>query len=110
MTKPRYNKLIYIFINPLQNTDVDTMTSFNHTRNSRATGTLQRVGSEALQQNCNSHDNDVTNADQEVPLMETPLQHGNSIQKLKFVVRIHGQYPSTSTSPQTFSLKVDYSA
>ncbi|XP_070778622.1 endoplasmic reticulum membrane sensor NFE2L1a [Enoplosus armatus] len=59
-----------------ENTGVDMMASFDDTRNSRATGTLQGVRSEALQQNCNNHDNDVTEADQEVLPMETPLQHG----------------------------------
>lgn len=57
-----------------ENTDVDMMTSFDH--NSRAAGTLQGVGSEALHQNCNNHDNSVTESDQEVFLMETPPQHG----------------------------------
>ncbi|XP_044038075.1 endoplasmic reticulum membrane sensor NFE2L1a [Siniperca chuatsi] len=51
-----------------ENTGVDMRTSFDDNRNSRATGTLQ--------QNCNNHDNDVSEADQEVLLMETPLQHG----------------------------------
>lgn len=53
------------------------MTLFDDAQNSRATGTLEDVRSEALQQNCNSHDNVLTVADQEVLLMETPLQHGN---------------------------------
>lgn len=85
---------IHFSILPLQNTSVD-MSSFDHTQNSRATGTLEGVRSEALKQNCNNHDNGVTEADQEVLLMETRLQHGNSIQKLTFVVRIHGQYRYT---------------
>lgn len=70
------------------------MISFDHTQNSRATETLQGVRSEALEQNCNNHDNDLTEPDPEVLLMETPLQHGNSIQKLTFVVRIPRQYPT----------------
>lgn len=53
------------------------MTSVDDAQNSRATGTLEGVRSEALQQNCKSHDNDLTVADREVLLMETPLQHGN---------------------------------
>ncbi|XP_051245057.1 endoplasmic reticulum membrane sensor NFE2L1a isoform X1 [Dicentrarchus labrax] len=59
-----------------ENTEVNMMTPFDHTRNSRATGTLHDVRSEALQLNCNNHDNDVTEADQEV-LMETPQQQGS---------------------------------
>ncbi|KAM9346065.1 endoplasmic reticulum membrane sensor NFE2L1a [Symphorus nematophorus] len=60
-----------------ETTDVDMMTSFDHARNSRDTGTLQGDASEALQQNCNNHDV-ITEADQEVLLMETPQQHGLS--------------------------------
>ncbi|XP_075939018.1 endoplasmic reticulum membrane sensor NFE2L1a [Anarhichas minor] len=59
-----------------ENTDVEMMTSFDHIQNSRATETLQGVGSEALRQNCNDHDNTATEAEQEVLLMETPMQHG----------------------------------
>ncbi|TDH03422.1 hypothetical protein EPR50_G00163980 [Perca flavescens] len=59
-----------------ENTDADILTSFDHTQNSRAAGTLQPVGSEALHQNCNNHENGITEADREEVLMETPLQHG----------------------------------
>ncbi|XP_029292894.1 endoplasmic reticulum membrane sensor NFE2L1a isoform X2 [Cottoperca gobio] len=59
-----------------ENTEVDMMTSFDHTQNSRASETLQNVGSEALHRNRNDHDNSVTEADHEVLLMDTPLQHG----------------------------------
>ncbi|XP_068434720.1 endoplasmic reticulum membrane sensor NFE2L1a [Clinocottus analis] len=60
----------------LENTDVDMMTSFDEIQNSRATETFQGVGSEALPQNCYNHDNSVTEAEHEVVLLETPLQHG----------------------------------
>ncbi|KAA8585719.1 hypothetical protein FQN60_004413 [Etheostoma spectabile] len=52
-----------------ENTDVDILTSFDHTQNSRAAGTLQSVG---LQQNCNNHENGIIEAHQE----DVPLQHG----------------------------------
>ncbi|KAJ4932040.1 hypothetical protein JOQ06_010473 [Pogonophryne albipinna] len=53
-----------------ENTEVDM------TQHSRATGTLQGVGCEDLNQNCNNHGRRVTEADQEVLLMDTPRQHG----------------------------------
>ncbi|XP_070704383.1 endoplasmic reticulum membrane sensor NFE2L1a [Pempheris klunzingeri] len=59
-----------------ENTDADMMASFDHTCNSGATRTLRGVKFEAPQQYCNNDDNDVTEADQEVLLLETPLQHG----------------------------------
>ncbi|XP_022609461.1 nuclear factor erythroid 2-related factor 1-like isoform X2 [Seriola dumerili] len=61
-----------------ENTDVDDdmMTSFDHAPDSRPSGTPWGVGSAALHQNCNSLDNGITDVDQEVPLMETPVQHG----------------------------------
>ncbi|TMS14986.1 Endoplasmic reticulum membrane sensor NFE2L1 [Larimichthys crocea] len=59
-----------------ENTDVDMITSLDHNRNSGALGALQRARPEALQQNCNDQDNNVIEADQEVLLMETPLQQG----------------------------------
>ncbi|KAI3360317.1 hypothetical protein L3Q82_014630 [Scortum barcoo] len=52
------------------------MISSDHTLNSQETGTFEGVRSEALKQNHNNYDNDVTEADQEVPLLETALQHG----------------------------------
>ncbi|KAM8724341.1 endoplasmic reticulum membrane sensor NFE2L1a [Acanthopagrus schlegelii] len=52
-----------------ESTDVDMMTSFDHTGNSGATGTLP-------QQNCDNHDKDATDAHPEVLLMEAPLHHG----------------------------------
>ena len=58
------------------------------TQHSRATGTLQGVGCEDLNQNCNNHGRRVTEADQEVLLMDTPRQHG----KLTFIIRIYGMY------------------
>lgn len=80
---------------PLQhNTDVDSMTLFDDMRNSRATGTIQGVRSKAPQQNCNSHGIDLPVADQEVLPLETPMQHGNSIQKL-------------TVAPQKSNLKVE---
>ncbi|XP_049924174.1 endoplasmic reticulum membrane sensor NFE2L1-like [Epinephelus moara] len=59
-----------------ENTDVDMMTQFEHNQNLRTTGNLQGAGSEALNQNCNNSDNGITVADQEVFLMESPLQNG----------------------------------
>lgn len=59
-----------------ENTDGDMIPSLDHTQNSREIGTLQGLRSEALQQNCNNHGNDVTEADQEVLLMGNPSQHG----------------------------------
>ncbi|KAF3845795.1 hypothetical protein F7725_002873 [Dissostichus mawsoni] len=53
-----------------ENTEVDM------TQHSRATGTLQGVGCEDLNQNCNNHGRRVTEGDQEVLLMDTPRQHG----------------------------------
>lgn len=55
------------------------ITSLDHNRNSGALGALQRARPEALQQNCNDQDNNVIEADQEVLLMETPLQQGNEM-------------------------------
>lgn len=52
------------------------ISSSDHTLNSQATGTFEHVRSEALKQNCNNHDNEVTVADQEVPLLESALPHG----------------------------------
>lgn len=69
MCDPRRNKLRYVVILPPQSTDVDMMTSFDHTGNSGATGTLP-------QQNCDNHDKDATDAHPEVLLMEAPLHHG----------------------------------
>ncbi|XP_054463161.1 endoplasmic reticulum membrane sensor NFE2L1a [Anoplopoma fimbria] len=59
-----------------ENTEVDMMTSFSPTPNSRETETLQGVRSEALYQNCRAHDDSLTEAEHEVLLMEAPLQHG----------------------------------
>nr|XP_020463830.1 nuclear factor erythroid 2-related factor 1-like isoform X2 [Monopterus albus] len=58
-----------------ENTDVD-MTSFDHTLDSRPSGTFLGVGSEALHQNANNLDNGIGEVGQEVHLMGTPLQHG----------------------------------
>lgn len=83
------------FIFPLQHdADVDSMTLFDDVQNSRATGTIQGVRSEAPQQSCNNHGIDLPVADQEVLPVETPLQHGNSIQQLV-------------VTPQKSNLKVD---
>lgn len=80
------------FILPLQhNADVDSMTLFDDAQNSRATGTIQGVRSEAPQHN---HGIDLPVADQEVLPVETPLQHGNSLQKL-------------TVTPQKSNLKVE---
>ncbi|XP_034395337.1 endoplasmic reticulum membrane sensor NFE2L1a [Cyclopterus lumpus] len=59
-----------------ENTNVDMMTSFDEIQNSRLTESLQGVGSEAPRQNCNNHNSSITEAELEVVLMETPLQHG----------------------------------
>ena len=66
------------------------MTSFDHALDSRPYRIFNGVRPES-QQNSNNHDNGLTETDQEVPLMVAPLQHGNSIQKLTFGVRIHGE-------------------
>ncbi|XP_053195092.1 endoplasmic reticulum membrane sensor NFE2L1a [Scomber japonicus] len=50
------------------------MTSFDHGLDSRPSRIFNSVRSEALQRNSNNHDNRLT--DQEVPLIEAPLQHG----------------------------------
>lgn len=61
---------------PLQNKDCDMTTLFDHTQDSGPSETPWGVGSEALHHsNHSNHDN--VKADQEVHLMETPLQHGN---------------------------------
>lgn len=70
---PRYRNSRFML--PLQNKDCDVMTLFDHTQDSRPSETLRGVGSEALQHSFNNLDN--VEADQEVHLMETPLQHGN---------------------------------
>ncbi|XP_071330954.1 endoplasmic reticulum membrane sensor NFE2L1a [Trachinotus anak] len=56
-----------------ENTDVDMMTSFDHALDSRPSGTLLGVGSEALHQNCNNLYNSITDANEEV--QKAPLQH-----------------------------------
>ncbi|XP_040918937.1 endoplasmic reticulum membrane sensor NFE2L1a isoform X2 [Toxotes jaculatrix] len=59
-----------------ENTDVDMMASPDHNLDSRPSGTLWGVGSEALHPNCNNLENGITDADREALLMETPLQQG----------------------------------
>ncbi|XP_037332004.2 endoplasmic reticulum membrane sensor NFE2L1a [Pungitius pungitius] len=59
-----------------ENADVGMMTSFELSQNSRAIETHQSVGSEALRQNRNDHDNSITKAEQDVLLSETSMQHG----------------------------------
>lgn len=51
---------------PLQDTDVDIMTSFDHTENLGAAGTCESLGSEVQQQNCNNHFHDITATDEGV--------------------------------------------
>ncbi|XP_034750362.1 endoplasmic reticulum membrane sensor NFE2L1a [Etheostoma cragini] len=52
-----------------ENPDVDVLTSFDHTQNSRAAGIPKCVG---FHQNCDNHENSMIEAHQE----EFPLQHG----------------------------------
>ncbi|XP_062295352.1 endoplasmic reticulum membrane sensor NFE2L1a [Scomber scombrus] len=59
-----------------ENTHVDMMTSFDHGLDSRPSRIFNGVRSEALQRNSNNHDNRLTETDQDVPLIEGPLQHG----------------------------------
>ena len=73
----KQTKLDWLCILPLQNTVVDTMTSFNNVLESRARGTLP-VESETGNLNCNNLDNGITDAHQDAHLVETPLQHGKS--------------------------------
>lgn len=79
-------KMSYFFSIPhLQhNTDISIMSSFDDTTNLRSAMNIEGVVPEALHQN---HGSDITEADQEVLLMGTHLQHGNSFQRLTSMVK-----------------------